>query len=137
MLTFILNIGKAIISAACAVVEAVVNTVADIIEAPVHAIQKTKAAQKAAATPKSEQTAGQKVAGAAIKVVSLPLLGISFLLRMVGSVFGTCYSSLSESIKSSKKKNNEDETIEISKEDICINIDDEEEETTTGGAFCL
>lgn len=135
MLTFILNIGKAIISAACAVVKAVVTTVADIIEAPVNAIQKTKAAQKAAATPKSKQTVGQKVVGAAIKVVSLPLLGLSFLLRMVGSVFGTCYSSLSESIKSSK---NEDETIEISEEDICINIDDEEEETaTTGGAFCL
>ncbi len=138
MLKSILNIGKAIVSSICAIAEAVVNTVANIVEAPVNIIKKTKVMQKAASTPKSKQSVGQKAATVATKIVSLPLLSISFLLRIIGSVFGTCYSYISDSIKTNKKKNDEDETIEIFEEDICINIDDEEEEnTTTGAAFCL
>lgn len=139
MLKSILNIGKAIVSSICAIAEAVINTVANIIEAPVNIIKKTKVMQKAASTPKSKQSVGQKVATVATKTVSLPLLTISFLLRIIGSVFDTCYSYVSDSINTNKS---DDDDIEITEEDIDmginINLEDEDEETTTtGGAFCL
>lgn len=135
MLKSIMNIGKAIISAVCAIAETVVNTVANVIEAPVNIMQKSKVMQKAASTPKSSQTVVQKAATVATKVVSLPLLSISFLLRIIGSVFGTCYSYTSDSIKTNKS----DDDIEISEEDmgIDINPEEEEDEPSCGGAFCL